>query len=88
MCFVFYLYFSGLGCSNSKYVANAISFQFVPRVIGRERTLGMTGRQGATRAKNSSLVSCSVALLSCVADMSNTFRLIICVVVSSNENAL
>ena len=31
---------------------------------------------------------CSVALLSCVADMSNTFRLIICVVVSSNENAL
>ena len=31
---------------------------------------------------------CSVALLSCVADMSNTFRLIICVVVSSNENGL
>ena len=31
---------------------------------------------------------CSVALLSCVADMSNTFRLIICVVVSSNQNAL
>ena len=31
---------------------------------------------------------CSVALSSCVADMSDTFRLIICVVVSSNENAL
>ena len=31
---------------------------------------------------------CSVAVLSCVADMSNTFRLIICVVVSTNENAL
>ena len=27
-------------------------------------------------------------IVSCVADMSNTFRLIICVVVSSNENAL
>ena len=32
--------------------------------------------------------TCSVAVLSCVADMSNTFRLIICVVVSTNENAL
>ena len=32
--------------------------------------------------------TCTFALLSCVADMSNTFRLIICVFVSSNENAL
>ena len=31
---------------------------------------------------------CSVALSSCVADMSNTFWPIVCVVVSSNENAL
>ena len=31
---------------------------------------------------------CSVALSSCVADMSNTFWPIVCIVVSSNENAL
>ena len=31
---------------------------------------------------------CSVAVLFCVADMSTTSRLIICVVVSTNENAL
>ena len=33
------------------------------------------------------VTACSVAVLSCVADMSNTFRLITCVVVSTNENA-
>ena len=35
-----------------------------------------------------STLPCSVAVLSCVADMSDTFRLVICVVVSTNENAL
>lgn len=54
MCFVFYF---TVFFRPRLLVANAISFQFVPRVIGRERTLGITGHQGATRAKNSSLVS-------------------------------
>ena len=64
MCFVFYFtVFFRPRLLEFRNVANAISFQFVPRVIARERTLGITGHfwapghQGATRAKNSSLVS-------------------------------
>ena len=49
-----------------------------------EKADGRRAESGRERGDD----GCSVALLSCVADLSNTFRLNICVVVSSNENAL
>ena len=73
-------------CLNHARVhANAQSFD---RCEGqRPRFLVLTKRSAASGDENA-VPNCSVALSSCVADMSDTFRLIICVVVSSNENAL